>query len=198
MYEVGAGTEFLAWAMELTDILEKNFKTKDGAFFQAMEDKNLLIRKCEFYDGAEPSGNSIHTENLLRLYQITQNAKYLNQAEDILKAAKTFIQTFPPGACYHLISLMRYLDEKAPLVVFAFNKEESGKEEFEKALGLHFCPHTAVVWKNEKDDTLLKLIPSLKDKNCVDGKTTLYLCRGNHCEAPITEKDKIIEAIEHL
>jgi len=198
LFEMGAGTQFLSFAMELTDILERDFKVEGGAFYQTSEDPHLLIRKCEFYDGAEPSGNAIHSENLLRLYQLTQEDKYLSSAEDILKAAKPFIDAFPPGACYHLIALQRYLDKKAPLVIVALNESHSNKKELEKALGAHFSPHSFFVWKNLKDDTLNQLVPSIAKQNCIDGKTTVYICRGDHCEAPLTEMDQILEAIEKI
>ncbi|NGX37947.1 MAG: hypothetical protein K1000chlam2_01115, partial [Chlamydiae bacterium] len=195
LFEVGAGTSYLQWAMQLTDILERDFKSQNGAFYQTQEDKYLLIRKCEFYDGAEPSGNAIHCENLLRLYQLTQDQKYLTQAEDVLKAAKSFIETFPPGACYHLIALQRYLDENAPLVVVALDDARTNENELKKALGSLFCPHAVFVWKEE---ALNALIPSIANQNCLDGKTTVHICRGTHCEPPMNDMDQILEAIENL
>ena len=198
LFEVGAGTRFLQWAMHLTDVLEKDFKVPNGAFYQTKQDKYLLIRKCEFYDGAEPSGNAVHCENLLRLHQLTQDQKYLTQAEDILKAAKSFIEAFPPGACYHLITLQRYLDAKAPLVVIALDENQTYKKEIEKALGTVFCPHGFFVWKKSNDTTLSQIVPSIASQNCQDGKTTAYICRGNACEAPLTDINQILEAIGNL
>ncbi len=198
LFEVGAGSRYLQWAMQLTDVLERDFKAPEGAYYQTQETKHLLIRKCEFYDGAEPSGNAVHCENLLRLYQLTQEQKYISQAEDVLKAAKTFIEAFPPGACYHLITLQRYLDEKAPLVVVALDENRSNEQEIRKALGTHFSPHSVFVWKDSKDETINQLIPSIASQGCIDGKTTVHICRGTHCEAPMTEMDQILEAIEHI
>lgn len=198
LFECGAGVGYLKWAMQLTDILERDFKVPQGAFYQTKEDKHLLIRKCEFYDGAEPSGNAVHCENLLRLHQLTQDQKYLNQAEDILKAAKTFIQAFPPGACYHLIALQRYLDSRAPLVIIALNQERSLETELKTAVGSTFCPHGLFVWKEVGDTALKELIPSIAQQNCLDGKTTVHICRAAHCETPLTDKDQIFEAIANL
>lgn len=198
LFEVDGGTHFLQWAIQLTDVLQRDFKVEGGAFYQTQENENLLIRKCEFYDGAEPSGNAVHCENLLRLFHLTQEDKYLEQAEDILKAAKSFIEAFPPGACYHLITLQRYLDKKAPLVVVAFDENRTHEKELKAHLGAHFCPHSFLVWKDAKDEILDKLVPSIAPQGIVEGKTTLHICRGTHCEAPITEIEKMIEAIDAL
>lgn len=198
LFECGENTAYLEWAVQLTEILEKDFKVENGAFYQTKGDKHLLIRKCEFYDGAEPSGNAVHCENLLRLHQLTQDQKYITQAEDILKAAKPFIEAFPPGACYHLIALQRYLDKKAPLVVIALDEKKTHHNELKQAVGNIFCPHGFFVWKDPSNAKLNQLIPSLAQQNCLDGKTTLHICRATHCEAPITDFDQMIEAIENL
>ena len=198
LFEVDAGTHFLQWAIQLADLLERDFKVPGGAFYQTQENNNLLIRKCEFYDGAEPSGNAVHTENLLRLFHLTQSDKYLEQAEDILKAAKSFIEAFPPGACYHLIALQRYLDKKAPLVLIAFDENRTHEKELKARLGAQFSPHALLVWKDAKDEALNKLVPSIASQSILDGKTTLHICRGTTCDSPITEIEAMIEAIENL
>jgi uncharacterized protein len=198
MFEEGCGTEWLKWAIELTDILQKEFKAGEGAFYYNLEDPALLIRKCEYYDGAEPSGNAVHCENLLRLYQMTQDEKYLDQAEDILKAAKHYMEVYPPGACYHLIALQRYFDLKAPTLVIALDENGSLKNEIQEILSSRFIPHAAVVWKAPKDSLLPTLIPAHVDKNPIDGQTAIYICRQDHCEPPLLEKGQILKALEIL
>ena len=194
LFEEGCGSDWLAWAMELADVLERDFKVPSGAFHYNSEDPTLILRKCEYYDGAEPSGNAVHTENLIRLYQLTQGAKYLTQAEDVIKASKHFMEVYPPGACYHFIALHRYLDLKAPTIVVALNEEKDLKNEIHAVLSSQFLPHAAVIWK-EKNDHLL---PSLVDKNPIDGQTAIYICRQDHCEAPLSERSKILSTLATL
>ncbi len=198
LFEEGCGSQWLKWAIELTEVLRKEFKAEEGAFYYHLEDPALLIRKCEFYDGAEPSGNAVHGENLLRLYQITQNPICLNEAEDILKAAKHYIEIYPPGACYHLIDLLRYLDLKAPTIVIALDEEGSLRDEMQELLNGRFLPHIAIVWKEPKDQILPALIPGLVDKNPIDGQTAVYICRQDRCESPLIEKGQILKALESL
>jgi len=110
LFETENDASYLKWAQELTHTVERDFKELDGAFYQTDGEDMLPIRKCDFYDGAEPSGNGVHTENLLRLYAITKEEKYLKQAEDVLKAAKPVIEQFAPAAFYHLLGLLKYLE----------------------------------------------------------------------------------------
>lgn len=198
LFEEGQGSHWLEWAMEMAALLEREFKAPKGAFFQTDGVEPILIRKCEFYDGAEPSGNGVHCENLLRLYQLTQRESYLKQAEDILKAAKSHIETYPPGACYHLIALQRYLDLKAATVVIALNGDEKEEKELSSLFAAHFCPHISFIWKKREDAHLLSLLPFLEDKKLIEGQTAIYICRADRCEPPLTKREEIIKAVERL
>jgi len=196
LFEHGEGEEWLHWAIELCDTLEMHFKAPEGAYYQTEENPHLLLRKCEFYDGAEPSGNAVQTENFLRLYQLTQDERFLESAEGIMQAARAFVEAFPPGACYHLLALQRYFDRKAPTLVIALNEEESLKDELNEAICKEFVPHGAVIWK--KGNTLDTLMPTHSEQLPIGGKTTLYLCHGAVCLEPLVEKEAMVQAIEKL
>jgi uncharacterized protein len=198
LFEAGCGTQWLSWGIEIAALLQKEFKREGGAFYQTEMQRSILIRKCEFYDGAEPSGNGLHAENLIRLFQITQNEDYLDQARDVFKAAKGFIEAYPPGACYHLLSLQHYLDETAPTLVISLDAQESFAEEMAVTIASHFCPHATVVWRREKDEELFLCIPSTRDQVPINGQTTLYICRKGVCEAPLSKKEEILKAITAL
>jgi len=199
LFEAGCGTQWLRWAVEMTQILERNFKVEEGAFYQTDgEDVNLLLRKCQLADGAEPSGNAVHCENLLRLYQLTSNSHYLEQAEDVLKAVHQHLAGSSPGYCYHIISLARYYDAAAPTLVVALNEEERHKEELRHLIYSQFIPHKAVIFRHTGDEELFALLPSVAENIPVDGKTTLYICRKGACEKPLTDFGAMCEAITKL
>lgn len=199
LFEADRGSEWLEFALNLTSVLENEFKAEKGAFFLTNgRDPYLLLRRTEYYDGAEPSGNAIHAENLIRLSQITGSHKYLKQAEDILRAAKQHIDLYPPGACYHLIALMRYLDLEAYTFLISLNKKEDFHEEIIKSLSKTFSPFKSLIWKRETDEMLRDLAPWTYDKIPQKELTTLYLCRRSHCEAPINDYSEIQNILEKL
>ncbi len=198
LFEAGLGTEWLEWALEMAQITEKTFKVEEGAFYHTSQEDTILLRKCDFYDGAEPSGNGVHAENLIRLYQITFEEKYLSQAEDIFRAAKSFMQAYPLGVCYHLIALQRYFDLKASTIVIALDEKRSLENELKELLNTHFSPHSVVIWKDVKDAALIKCVPAIDDKYPIDNQTAVYICRREHCEAPLIKKEDIVKAIKTM
>ncbi len=196
LFEAGLGTKWLEWAILMADILKKEFKAEEGAFYHTDEEEKVLIRKCDYHDGAEPSGNGVHLENLIRLYQLTFEEKYLEQAEDILKAAVNFIEAYPQGTCYHLKGLQRYFDKKSKTIVIALNEKRSLEKEINELLNTTFLPHKVVIWKMLDDKDLLKCAPHLEDKLPIENETTVYICSQGVCEAPLNKKEDIIKALE--
>lgn len=197
LFEADCGTHHLEWALELLNTLESEFKAENGAFYSTNgRDPNLILRRSEFYDGAEPSGNAVMAENLLRLFQITANLDYRKRAEEILAAAREHIELYPPGACYSLIALMRYYDEAAPTFVIALNESEDHKEELQKYLRENYIPNKAVVWCRAQDEGLRTLSPLVSQKTPIENQTTLYVCLADRCLEPLTAPEKMREAFE--
>ena len=199
LFESNYGVEWLVLAIEMTNILDESFKEPDGAFYETDgTDINLILRKCQFSDGSEPSGNAIHCENLLRLYQLTNEDTYIEQAEDIFAAVKKYIDSYPPGYSYHMMNLNRYYDKRAPTLVIALNDDKKYEDVLKNEIYHHFIPHKSLIWKQKDDKDLLRVIPFVKDLVAIDGKTTLYICFEGVCQTPINQLSDMIEAIHKL
>lgn len=197
--ELPKGSEWLAWAVELTAVLERDYKASQGAFYQTDgSDASLILRTCHFADGAEPSGNAIHCENLLRLYHMTGEQSYRQQAEDIFKAVKRFCDIYPLGYSYHFMNLCRYYDMEAPLLTISCNEEGQHAREFRQIIYSRFIPHKGVIWRYPADATLAYLVPQAVLKEPVAGKTTLYLCTEGVCQRPLIDLSDIITTLHAL
>jgi len=198
LFEADGGTSWLQWAIELADALEQKYKADTGAYYQAApDDQHLLIRKCHFADGAEPSGNAVHAENLIRLWQITGDDRYLLSAEDIFKAVKHYVDAYPLGYCYHLMALQRYFDTQKATCIIALDDESRGLEEIKIAFSQKKSPHHALIWKHP-NDTALDTLQHVQNLPNAHKKTTLYICREGVCSAPISDIDAIEKAIGEL
>ncbi|MGR3973169.1 MAG: DUF255 domain-containing protein [Candidatus Rhabdochlamydia sp.] len=112
LFEVTNITLYLDRALELTQILKQNFKLENGAFYQTAHHQQRLMKMCTFEDDAYPCGNSVHAENLVRLYQITQDITFKQQAEDIFQSGAHLLKKFAPLCFYHMSALLDYLHIK--------------------------------------------------------------------------------------
>lgn len=191
LFEADFGTEWLEWALELTEFLEKEFKAEEGAFYQTGPKHSILLRRPEVLDGSHPSGNAVHANNLIRLSQITHNREYRIQAEDILKVATNYIENYPQGACCHLSALEHYFDKSAPTVIVALNEDEAFKSEISGILSQTFQPNGAIIWRHQSDTKLLEILPHLEGNICIENQTTFYICKQGKCEEPLTRLETI-------
>src|SRR5581483_5940962 len=87
LYEADFNPAHLRRAVELARKMRDLFEDREnGAFFTtAGEDKDLVVRMKDDYDGAEPSGNSMALLDLLRLAQITDSDEFRSAAERTLR-----------------------------------------------------------------------------------------------------------------
>ncbi|MDR3624460.1 MAG: thioredoxin domain-containing protein [Chlamydiales bacterium] len=198
LFEEDGEVEWYRFALELAEVLESEFKAENGAFYLTDgKDPNIVLRRCEFYDGAEPAGNGIHAENLLRLYQITFDERFLKQAEEILKAATKHIEHHPVGCCSSLMALQRYYDRHGATIVIALNEAEEFKKEIKNILYSRYLPHHVTIWR-KCDNSLFEIIPRLKDQGALDGKTTLYICQRGECQKPLNNWEEIQKTLLEL
>lgn len=175
--EYGLGEDYLLWAREMMKILLEEFKAEEGAFYTTGEQKgDVLLRKCEYYDGALPTGNAVAVENLVRFFQLSGQETYLEPAEDILKAAKTYIESYPPGTSYFLLALQRMLDQKVPKLIVAKGEVGLSDDEVRRFIASYENTHLTTIWKTSN----FQAAPP------IDGKTTLYLSRAGEAFEPMT------------
>ena len=198
LFEANAGVDWLQWAIEMSQTLREKYKAEEGAFYQTDgTDKNLILRRCQFSDGAEPSGNAVHGENLLRLHQLTLEDHYLQQAEDIFKGVRDYLENYPPGYCYHVMNVLRYYVEQAPTFVIALNSNREYEKELKEALYEKFIPHKAVIWQSH-DVELEELLPYTKEQIAQNDKTTLYLCDEGTCQKPVDQLTDMLNLVRGL
>lgn len=199
LFETARGVEWLQWAMELTQLTETHFKAEKGAYFMTTElEPFVILRKCQYSDGAEPSGNALHTENLLKLNQMSEERHFIESAEDVFRAADKFIEQYPPGYCYHLMNLVHYYDSNAPTIVVALNHKQEFMSEIRHRIFKKFIPHKAVIWRHEGDEALFQYLPFVREQGPINGNTTLYICRKGVCKQPVYEFSEICNELDNL
>jgi uncharacterized protein YyaL (SSP411 family) len=104
--------KWLDTAKILTDkMVESHADAKSGGFFYTANDhEKLFARSKDQFDGAQPSGNSVAAQNLVRLAAKTGDAQYRTLAEKSFKAFAATLQTSPGSMTTMAEALAMYLD----------------------------------------------------------------------------------------
>ncbi len=159
-----------------------------GGFFSTEEGvSDVLLRIKDDYDGAEPSGNSVATDLLLRLAHITGNKEFAEQAERSLRAFAPKWKAQPTIAPQMLVALGRWLHEPEQVVIRCQDLDAE-VERLEHSYTSKFSPSAVVLAISDQcAQELADVAPFLAGLER-RGRITVYECRNFTCQLP-----KVIE-----
>ncbi len=178
---------WLVWAQQLQAKQDELFWDTQlgGYFYTAADERHLILRKKETYDGALPSGNSIALLNLLRLRNLTYDQNYEVTVGQLLAALSGEISRYPAGYAQALIGVDYFLDDSKEIAVVG-PKGDLSTQVFQEFLHGNFLPNQVMAF-----GTPGSIEPKLLvDKVMKDGKTTIYVCQNKTCQAPTTNLEE--------
>jgi len=86
LHEATGDTRWLEASKKLTDVMIQFHGDKKGGFYMTASDhEKLFARAKDQYDGAQPSGNSMAARNLTRLWKLTGEEKWRDEAQRTFK-----------------------------------------------------------------------------------------------------------------
>ncbi len=192
LYEASFDIRWLQQAITLDKTLEQHYADRQaGGFFMTADDhETLLTREKPAYDGAEPSGNSVALLNLMRLHEFTTDDHYRQRADKALAAFSGSLQANPFALSEMLLALNFRLDQAKEIIIVTAEGEKPGAGPATRGmlaeLRRTFVPNRviAVVEQGKMLERQASVIPLLKYKRALQGKTTAYVCAQGVCELP--------------
>ncbi len=185
LFEATGDADYLREAVALATRPLSDFEDEErGGFFSTRKDApDLVLRVKDDYDGAEPSGNSIATDALLRLAHITGNDTFRERAEHSLASFTPKLKAQPTMAPQMLVAVGRFLTEPSQVVIRCAEQNEEVQrllQQYRKT----FSPYGLVFALTDNAvDSLRELAPFLAGLNR-QGRITVYECRNFACALP--------------
>jgi uncharacterized protein YyaL (SSP411 family) len=104
--------KWLQEARSLSDTMVQLFGDKRGGgfYFTSSDHEQLFARSKDQYDSAQPSGNSVATRDLVRLWRGTADARYKDMALTNLRAFSAQLKSAPSNLTTMAEALALYLD----------------------------------------------------------------------------------------
>jgi uncharacterized protein YyaL (SSP411 family) len=197
LFEATFDVTWLREALALQAVQDARFADPRGGYFQTADDQEtLLTREKPDYDGAEPAGNSVALENLVRLQELTMNDRHRERAEALLAAFGSTI-TRHPSALPHMLCGLDALAGPMKEIVLVSPSDTKALAPFLGQLAHTYLPNhvLAVALGGAPDAALVAAIPVTADKTTIDGKATVYVCERHVCKRPTTDPTAFAEQL---
>ena len=186
LQEMTGDTSYLFKAKKWMDYVLIHFIDEDGLYFYytASYQKDVIIRKKESYDGAQPSGNALICSSLYYLGQVFDLTEWRNQAEKMIHSIRPSLLQYPSSFGFWAQSFYQMSTGMIELVGVGPTVYESLP-----TLNAAFVPNSIRLMSQVEEDS----IPLLKGKQGIDNQ--YFICKNNSCSAPMTNVELILANI---
>jgi uncharacterized protein YyaL (SSP411 family) len=189
LYEVTGEPGWFESARRLCgDMVDRYHEPVAGFYDTAIDGDPLLVRPSTLDDNAVPAGRSTAALALLRLSLLTGEARWREIAVGTVAPLSAAIGRAPVG----LGNLAWVLDlalAETREVAIAGDPAAEDTRTMVRAVLDRFHPWRILAW-GEPDG-----VPLLADRPVLDGRATVYVCRGFTCDAPTTDVEALRAAL---
>ena len=188
VFEIEADSKYLKLAITLGHYLVDHFwDSKNNSFFMTSDShEKLIIRPKSNYDLSLPSGNSVSSFVMLRLFHFSQEQKFLEISTKILESQAQMAAENPFGFGYLLNTIAIYLEK--PVEITIINNENS---EIRELFDENYLPNSFRVTINDSAQLeKLSQYPFFAGKT-FESKTSVLICKNFSCSLPLHSIDEI-------
>jgi uncharacterized protein YyaL (SSP411 family) len=161
-----------------------------GYFLSADDAEALILRPRSNVDEATPSANALMGANLVRLWRLTGNDDYRRSVDAMLAASAGAVAANLLSAAGTLNVLDLRLGAADIVLV---SPPDADTTAMLAEIRRHWSPN--VVLSLHRDTTSLPVGHPASGKPAVDGKVTVYVCRGETCSLPVTEPHQLSDSL---
>ena len=193
LYQATGNPGYLERAKDWTEALERHYWVSDAGGYAMTADDNpdVIVRLRRAHDDATPNANAIMLSNLVHLFLLTGESRYLEGAEAIPHA---FAASLARNQVAHSGIYAGSIDLLAPQQVVIVGSDGADDTtrlvETLRSLSLPGCAEEIIA-----PDAPMPQSPALAGKKPVGGKATAYVCSGTQCSAPLTEPGELRGAL---
>lgn len=199
LYEACFDPQWLEWAESLQEKQDELFwDIASAGYFSMPSSEELLLRLKEDQDGAEPSGNSIAAQNLLRLSAMLERPELKDKAGQLLASFTGRLTQMPVTLPELTSALMLYHDSPTQIVITGKPSDADTAALLSvvrsrliagRVLMLADGDTSSIVYR--KSETVSKMKPE-------DGRQNAYVCRHHTCTLPVHTAADLASLLDQL
>ena len=190
LQEITGDTGYLVKAKEVTEYVIENFSEEETGFFffTHRDQKDLIVRKKEIYDGAIPSGNSLMAFNLAYISIIYNEPGWMERATRMAAVLHRPVTSYP-GSFGVWATLYQAITYIIPEIVLTGKRPENVRKELLQQM----IPYR-VFQSTQEENTHFPLLFNRP----VEDLPLIFLCKNYSCQLPVNEVSTLIRLLENV
>ncbi len=191
LHQVAAEPAYLDAALRWSDVLDRHYWVADtGGYATTADDTtDVLVRLSSAQDDAVPSANTVMLSNLMGLFVLTGESRFVTRAEAIVQA---FAPDLARSLTQHTGFLANAIDLIAPQLVVVAGRDTGALAAAVNGMSLPGALRYVL------SPGQAGLPAGLAFKPGFDGLAAAYVCLGPHCLAPTSAADHLTPSLRTL
>ncbi len=187
LQEVTGDTQYLEKAKAIAEHVIDKFKDEatDFFFYTNKNQNDVVVRKKEVYDGAQPSGNAVMGDNFYKLALYFDLPEWREKSTRMINSLGNAIVRSPTSFGVWACVLMEQINGTNEIAIIAKDPQPILKQVLKE-----YIPHKVIMSTKGESNSF----PILSGKEST-GESTLYLCRNYACKKPVFSVDALIALI---
>ncbi|HEU4858926.1 MAG TPA: thioredoxin domain-containing protein [Chitinophagaceae bacterium] len=188
LQETTGNTDYLEKASMLVNYVTENFNDTESDFFfyTNANQADVIVRKKEVYDGAQPSGNAVMAENLHRLGLYLDKSEWRERSSGMVNSLGNAVIRYPTSFGVWACLLLELTVGTTEIAIIS----EEPHAVLRQALK-EYIPHKIIMSGTGGSNSFPLL--SGKEKTA---QTSIFLCQNYACEIPVSSVDGLIALIK--
>ncbi|MFH1723076.1 MAG: thioredoxin domain-containing protein [Elusimicrobiota bacterium] len=200
LYEASFDPDWLDWALELADTLQRDFFDPErGGYYMTAKGRapRLLARMKEDSDGVEPSAASVACLSLLRLAELTGREDYRKAAERTLAGYGGQLRAAPRSMMLMLAAAGRLASPPRQIII-AGAPDHPGTRALLRVVHSRRLPaRTLIVLPSGKErERMARRLPVLKGMVPLKGEPAAYVCGDFACALPTSDPLELVRLLD--
>ena len=188
LFQSDGDARWLEWSLVLQEQQDALFwdPAQAGWFSTTGQDRHVILRLKEDYDGAEPSASALSVHNLITLGHLVGGEPFLSQAERTLARYGPRAGAAARAIPMMLAALSAWHAEHSQIVIVGDPAGEPSRA-LKEELARHYRPFAVTfdVVPGLRQQALAERLPYVAGMTPADGGAA-YVCRNFTCRQPVT------------
>ncbi len=195
LYQVTFTPRWLDEAERLLEIVHNHFwdDAQGGAFHTADDHETLIIRRKDFFDNAEPAGNSAYATAAMRLGRLRDRHDLAARAESVFRLMRLPMISQPAGFGHLLSALDFYLRPSREIVIIG-DPADAATQALRRQVLTRFLPDAVISGcdPTEAGADAGATLPLHAGRGLIDGRPAAYVCHNMACQLPVTTPEALV------